>query len=48
MERLPKERRLDSWLRKRNSDAIYEILGTLVTRIVEMHEFAPSNSTMTL
>ncbi len=41
MERLPKERRLDYLLRQRNTGAIYEILGTLVTRIVEMHEFAP-------
>lgn len=41
MESLPKERRLDILLQKKNIDSIHEILEALVKRIVEMHASAP-------
>ncbi|MDQ2888136.1 MAG: hypothetical protein M3Y39_18865 [Chloroflexota bacterium] len=41
MESLPKERRLDILLQKKNIDSIHEILEALVKRIVEMHVSAP-------
>jgi aminoglycoside phosphotransferase family enzyme len=41
MESLPKERRLDILLQKKNIASIHEILEVLVKRIVEMHNSAP-------
>jgi aminoglycoside phosphotransferase family enzyme len=41
MECLPKERRLDYLLRQKNTSSIYEVLETLVKRVVKMHELSP-------